>query len=60
MAMRYGAITSRCGTQREIGGMSVAGDQGEAREAWQEVGKRDGRVWQRQGRESRGKKRART
>jgi len=39
--MRYGAIASRRGTRREIGGMSAAGDQGEARKAWQEVEKRD-------------------
>jgi len=60
MAMRYGAITSRRGTRRKIGGMSAAGDQGGAQEAWQEVGKRGGRAWQRQGRESRGEKRAQT
>ena len=41
MAMRYGAITSRRGTRREIGRVSAAGDQGEARKAWQEVEKRD-------------------
>ena len=41
MAMRYGAITSRRGTRREIGRMSAAGDQGEAQRAWQEVEKRD-------------------
>jgi len=41
MTMRYGAITSLRGTRREIGRMSAAGDQGEAREAWQEVEKRD-------------------
>jgi len=39
--MRYGTITSRRGTRREIGRMSVAGDQGEARKAWQEVEKQD-------------------
>jgi len=41
MTMRYGAITSRRGTRREIGRMSAAGDQGEAQKAWQEVEKRD-------------------
>ena len=58
MAMRYGAITSRRGTRREIGRMSAAGDQGEARKAWQEVEKQDkasvatmgGRVEGREGR----------
>ena len=39
--MRYGAIMSRCGTRREIGRMSAAGDQGEAQNVWQEVEKQD-------------------
>ena len=39
--MQYGAMTSRRGTRREIGRMSVAGDQGEAQKAWQEVEKQD-------------------
>ena len=30
--MRYGAIASRRGTQREIGEMSAAGDQGKLRQ----------------------------
>jgi len=47
--MRYGAMASQRGTRREIGGMSAAGDQGEAQAAWGEGGKRDKRVWQQQG-----------
>ena len=60
MAMRYGTITSRRGTRREIGRMSAAGDQGEAREAWQEVEKRDKASAAMMGGESRGEKGART
>ena len=60
MAMRYGAITSRRGARREIGRMSAAGDQGEARKAWREVEKRDKVSVATMGCESRGEGRART
>jgi len=58
--MRYGAMTSRRGTRCEIGGMSAAGDQGEARKAWQEVEKQDKASVATMGGESRGEKGART
>jgi len=58
--MRYGAIMSRRGTWREIGRMSAAGDQGEARKAWQEVEKRDKASVATMGCESRGERRAQT
>jgi len=54
--IRYGAITSRRGTRREIGRMSVAGDQGEAQKAWQEVEKQDKVSVATMGCESRGEK----
>ena len=57
--MRYGAITSRRGTRREIGRTSVAGDQGETQEAWQEVEKHDKAGVVTMGGESRGEKRTR-
>ena len=58
--MRYGAMMSRRGTRHEIGKMSAAGDQGEAREAWQEVEKQDKASVAMMGGESRGEKGART
>ena len=57
--IQYGVITSRPGTRREIGGMSAAGDQGEALKAWREVEKRDKASVATMGGASRGARRAR-
>jgi len=36
--MRYDAMVSRCGTRREIGGMSAAGDQEKLRQHGEKLG----------------------